>query len=137
ARFVGGDSFDPTWATELREMVQTLELQDRIHLAGATTALDAEYQQADLFVLASRYEGYGMVFAEAIACGLPVIGTKVGAAAELIPVDAGILVPPDDVAALTTALAQVLGNSRHRRHLQQGARAAASSLPQWGQSANK
>ena len=137
ARFVGGDSFAPTWATQLREMVQTLELQERIHFAGATTALDAEYQQADLFVLASRYEGYGMVFAEAIACGLPVIGTKVGAAAELIPVDAGILVPPDDVAALTTALAQVLGNSQYRRHLQQGARAAASSLPQWGQSANK
>ena len=58
------------------------------------------YANADVFVLASRFEGYGMAFAEAVAAGLPVIGTTAGAIRRGGSRGAGILVPPDDVDAL-------------------------------------
>jgi len=136
ARFVGGNSFDPAWASALQERVKKHGLEQRIAFVGATPTPDTEYRQADLFVLPSRYEGYGMVFAEAIACGLPVVATQVGAAADIVSNDAGILVPVDDAPALSSALAQVLSDDQHRRALQQGARQAAARLPDWKQSAS-
>lgn len=136
ARFVGGDSFDPAWASALQQRVKQHGLEQRIAFVGATPHPDTEYQQADLFVLASRYEGYGMVFAEAIACGLPVVSTRVGAAADIVNADAGILVTVDDTAALSSALARVLGDEQYRHALQTGAREAAARLPDWQQSAS-
>jgi glycosyltransferase involved in cell wall biosynthesis len=62
------------------------------------------YGASDLFVLPSRYEGFGMAYAEAIAHGLPVIGTTGGRHPGTVPRTAGILVPPDDVPALAAAL---------------------------------
>jgi len=136
ARFVGGDSFDPAWASALKEQVREHGLDERITFVGETSEPDTEYRRADLFVLPSRYEGYGMVFAEAIACGLPVVATRVGAAADLVSHKAGILLPVDDTAALGSALARILGDDDYRSTLQQGARAAAARLPQWQQSAS-
>src|SRR5262249_3539016 len=82
------------------------DLTDRITLAGAVSddRLDALYDGADLFVLPSRYEGYGMAFAAAIARGLPVIGTDAGAIPEAVPAGAGIPVPPDNVPPVGAAL---------------------------------
>jgi glycosyltransferase involved in cell wall biosynthesis len=91
--------------------------------------------QSDLFVLATRFEGYGMVFADALARGLPILATRAGAAAETIPPEAGILVTPDDLMALGTALRQVLGNAGLRRDLAAGSRAAGLRLPTWPQAA--
>jgi len=59
-------------------------------------------------VLPSRFEGYGMAYAEAIAHGVPVIGTTAGAIPQTVPASAGVLVPPDDVPALTTALQRLI-----------------------------
>ena len=69
------------------------------------------YGEADLFVLASRFEGYGMAYAEAIAHGLPVIGSKAGAIPDTVPAGAGLLVAPDDVGALAQALGRLIGDA--------------------------
>jgi glycosyltransferase involved in cell wall biosynthesis len=90
---------------------------------------------ADLFTLASRFEGYGMAFSEAIAHGLPVIGTTAGAIPETVPAGAGILVAPDDAAALAAALRQAIENPHDRRRMAASARAAAQALPSWQDSA--
>ena len=86
-------------------------------LAGEAADLSAAYGAADIFVLASRHEGYGMVFAEALQHGLPIIATTAGAIPEVVPPGAGILVPPDDVTALAGALAQLIARPRYARAL--------------------
>jgi glycosyltransferase involved in cell wall biosynthesis len=131
ARFVGGSNFDPDWANSLQAQVMSLELSRRIHFAGSVANTQAEYQLADVFVLPSRFEGYGMVFAEALAAGLPVIAARAGAIPQVVPESAGLLVEPDDTQALTEALQQVLTNEPLRRNLQAGARAAAATLTSW------
>src|SRR5262249_56411682 len=88
---------------------------------------------SDLFVLPSRFEGYGMAFAEAIAHGLSVIGTRAGAVPDTVPADAGVLVPPDDVAALAAALRRLIEARDERRRPAAGARAA--TLPTWPEQA--
>jgi glycosyltransferase involved in cell wall biosynthesis len=90
---------------------------------------------SDLFVLASRFEGYGMALAEAIAHGLPVVSTTAGAIPDTIPAGAGLLVPPDDVAALAQALRRLISDRAERARLAVNARAAAAELPSWQDSA--
>lgn len=131
ARFVGGRDFDPHWSEQLQQKVNRLQLQERICLVGAVERLADEFHNADLFVLPSRFEGYGMVFAEALASGLPVVAARAGAVPDLVPESAGLLVPPDDTEALTAALHSLLTREDLRRQLQAGARKAASTLPTW------
>jgi glycosyltransferase involved in cell wall biosynthesis len=137
ARFVGGGEFDAAWSAHLRKLVQAHALQDRIVFVGALQELHEEFQQADLFVLPSLFEGYGMAFAEALAAGLPVIAARAGAVPDVVPESAGILVPPADVPALADALREVLTNSALRQRLQRGARAAALRLPTWTDTATR
>jgi glycosyltransferase involved in cell wall biosynthesis len=121
----------PETARRLRTDIADLALADRITFCGAVAPreLDQLYTSADLFVLASRFEGYGMAYAEAIAHGLPVIGTTAGAIPETIPAEAGLLVPADDVAALAAALRCLMENPEQRARLAAGARAA--QFPSW------
>ncbi len=72
-----------------------------------------------------------MVVAQALAHGLPIVSTRTGAIAELVPSDAGLLVEPGDGAALRDALSQVLSDPNLRRRLAAGARAARSTLASW------
>lgn len=131
ARFVGGRDFDPAWSDQLQRQVNRLALNSRIDFAGAVENASVEFQNADLFVLPSRYEGYGMVFAEALAAGLPIVAARAGAVPDLVPESAGVLVPPGDVEALTAALHRLLPREDLRRQLQAGARVAAATLPTW------
>jgi glycosyltransferase involved in cell wall biosynthesis len=92
---------------------------------------------SDVFVLASRFEGYGMALAEAVAHGLPVVSTTAGAIPDTVPVGAGILVPPDDARALAEALWRVIRIPDERKRLAMNARAAAVHLPTWQNSARQ
>jgi len=112
-------------------------LGNRIAALGAVSPqrLAALYAEADVFVLASRFEGYGMAYAEALAHGLPVIGTSAGAIPDTVPPDAGLLVAPGDIPAFAQALRRVIDDAELRRRLADAARAAALRLPTWRQSA--
>jgi glycosyltransferase involved in cell wall biosynthesis len=135
---IAGDrTRDPATAQRLEADIARAGLTGRITLAGAVPdeRLDSLYDGADLFVLPSRYEGYGMGFAAAIARGLPVIGTDAGAIPETVPADAGILVPPDNVPALAAALYRLITDARERGRLAAAARSAAAQLLTWADSA--
>jgi glycosyltransferase involved in cell wall biosynthesis len=134
---ITGERRDPIAAAEIETQIAALELADRVRLVGAVRAdeLARLYSDADVFVLASRFEGYGMAYAEAIAHGVPVIGTTGGAIAEVVPPEAGILAPPDDVGAFSAALRAMISDAEYRARLAAGARAAAERLPTWEQAA--
>jgi glycosyltransferase involved in cell wall biosynthesis len=125
----GGRS--PDTCARLEADIARLGLADRVVLRGAVSAqeLASLYESSDLFVLPSRYEGYGMAYTEAIVHGLPVVGTTAGAIPETVPAEAGILVPPDDVAALAAVLRRLIENPRERERLAAGARAVR--FPSW------
>jgi glycosyltransferase involved in cell wall biosynthesis len=84
-----------------------------------------------VFVLASHHEGYGMVYAEALAYHLPIVATTAGAIPDTVAADAAVLVAPGDVAALTDALCRVLTDAAHRHRLAKGAARAAQDLSDW------
>lgn len=131
ARFIGGAEFDPDWSAGLQQQVRNAGLDERIAFLGSLASLEQEYLAADLFVLASLYEGYGMVFAEALAHGLPIVAARAGAVADVVPSTAGLLVSPSDPVALADALYKVLrDNSLHKR-LQYAAQRSATLLPSW------
>jgi glycosyltransferase involved in cell wall biosynthesis len=130
---VGDPTRDSATAQALAERTRQLGLTGRVTFAGALSdeALGERYAAADLFVLASRFEGYGMAYAEAVARGLPVIGTTAGAIPGTVPAGAGLLVPPDDVAALSDALKLAITDHERRRRWSDASWAAARALPTW------
>jgi len=128
---------DPATAQSLRAQIAGAGLAERVTLTGAleASALDALYDGADIFVLPSRYEGYGMAFTEAMARGLPIVAAAAGAVPATVPRAAGLLVPPDDAPALAEALCALLDDESLRRRLGDGAYAHAQSLPGWDDTA--
>ncbi len=132
-RCAGSADLDPATAIGLQTLVDELELAGRIEFLGqlAEAALAVEYQRADLFVLPSYHEGYGMALAEALARGLPILSTTAGAIPDTVPPDAGLLVAPGDEEALAEALARLMTEPELRKRLVAGARAARQTLPDW------
>ena len=122
---------------KLQDSITRHRLTGRIETLGAVSSsrLAKLFADADLFVLASRFEGYGMAYVEALSYGLPVIGTNAGAIPDTIPQGAGVLVPPDDHAALAAALRGVIVDTEQRRRLSEAALLAARTLPTWRESA--
>ena len=109
--------------------------EGRVHVLGAVSdsELDILYTRADAFVLASLFEGYGMVYAEAMAYGLPIIATSAGAIPDTVPSEAGLLVSPGDITALTLALKTIIEDAPSRARLSSGALQAAAQQPTWDQ----
>ena len=126
-------------AARLAAAIRRRGLSGRIALMGEVgeAALAELYDRADLFVSPSLFEGYGMVLAEALARGLPVIATTAGAIPDTVPPDAGLLVPPGDAQALATALREVMGAPELRAKLSTGARAERRNLPSWDQATRR
>jgi glycosyltransferase involved in cell wall biosynthesis len=127
----------PETAAQLDADIARLGLSGKVHLLGAVAddRLAELYAEADLFVLASRFEGYGMAFSEAIAHGLPVVGTTSGAIPDTVPADAGVLVAPGDPAVLMNELRRLIEDTDARRRMAEAARARARTLPRWQDSA--
>ena len=137
-RIVGAQDRAPSCVQALRAQIAEAGLEERIILVGGASdeELGALYHSADLFVSASRYEGYGMVLTEALARGLPIIASTGGAAADTLPDGAGLKIAPDDAPALRQALRRALSDSALRAQLAQAASAAAQNLPSWNDAAN-
>ncbi|MCB8877000.1 glycosyltransferase family 4 protein [Acidisoma silvae] len=121
----------PETADALRAQIEALALPARISLLGEVDDTGPLYADADLFVLASLHEGYGMVFAEALAHGLPVIGTRAGAIPSVVPDAAGVLVPPQDEIALAAALRRFLTDPAIREKAAEASLQAGNALPRW------
>ena len=124
-------------AAQLDADIARLKLIDRVTVLGAVPSqrLAELYAESDIFALASRFEGYGMAYSEAIAHGLPVVGTRAGAIPDTVPLYAGILVEADDVPAFALALRRLIADADERNRLAAAARAAAGKLPTWQDSA--
>jgi glycosyltransferase involved in cell wall biosynthesis len=132
----------PATVDRVRALVQAEGLDDRVSLAGELddAALEAAYDNADVFVLATLRETYGMAVAEALAHGVPVVTTATGAAADLVGAaegGAGLLVPPGDEAALAAALSRLIGDAELRARLAAGARRVRDCLPTWEEAGAK
>jgi glycosyltransferase involved in cell wall biosynthesis len=135
---IAGDRIrNPAAAAQLDAHIEARGLGDRIAVLGAVPPerINELFLASDVFVLASRFEGYGMALAEAIAHGIPVVSTTAGAIPETVPAGTGLLVPPEDVTALAQVLRQMIGDPVLRRRLAANARAAAAQLPTWRESA--
>jgi glycosyltransferase involved in cell wall biosynthesis len=134
---VGDRSRSPDTARGLDADIARLGLADRVQFTGAIAPerVATHYASSHLFVLPSRFEGYGIAYAEAIAFGIPVVGTTAGAIPDTVPADAGVLLPADDVGALAATLRRLIVNPAERARLAAGARRAATTLPTWQQSA--
>jgi glycosyltransferase involved in cell wall biosynthesis len=122
---------------DLQAQVARLGFTDRVVFTGALDepSLSALYAGAGLFVMSSHYEGYGMVIAEALAAGLPIVSTTGGALAETVPDTAALKVAAGDGAALGRAIRRVLEDDALRDRLAAGAVQAAAGLPTWDDTA--
>ena len=135
---VGGLDRAPDYVDRLRRLVEKYAVDDRVRLVGPRTGDDlaASYAAADLLVLASHTETYGMVVTEALSRGIPVVATAVAGVPEAIghAPDGGLpgmLVPPADPAALAAALRRWLGEPATRHRLRSAARDRRATLHGW------
>ncbi len=138
-RLVGSDRREPDAAGAVRHLIAQYDLADRVEVVGAVpgSALAEHYREADLFVLPTRYEGYGMVFAEAMAHGLPIVACPTGAVSGTVPQSAALFVPPDEPEALATALRRLMRDEALKQEKAVGAWAAGRQLPGWEDTARR
>lgn len=132
-----GRAHEPDTARSLHALREALGLSQRVRLTGEIpqARLDALYRAAQVFALATRYEGYGIVFDEAMGHGLPIVSTRAGAVPGTVPPGAGLLVPPEDSDALAAALRRMLVEAPLRDACAGAARAAAARLGDWSATA--
>ncbi|HEX2035303.1 MAG TPA: glycosyltransferase, partial [Chloroflexota bacterium] len=106
------------YVASLRRQAAEPELEGRIIFAGERQDVPRLMAACDLFVLASLWEGFGLVFAEAMAAGKPVVGTRVSAVPEVVvDGETGRLVPPQDADALAAAVIGLCEDASERRRL--------------------
>ena len=141
---IAGGARDAVHAHGLQALAEELAIAQRVTFAGelSAAALEALYGRADIFALATWWEGYGMAAAEAMARGLPLAITAGGAIADLVPMEAGAVSPPGDVVSLTKALRRMIFDAEMLREMaaaswaagqrcRAGPTAPAPSPPSW------
>jgi glycosyltransferase involved in cell wall biosynthesis len=140
---VGSLTRDPAFAAGVQRRARDHGLSDRVRFPGTCTGaeLDRAYAAADLLVLASHAETYGMVVSEALARGVPVLATRVGGVTEALGhgddgTRPGLLVPPGDPAALGDTLRRWLEDAALRDRLRRAARERRATLRPWAATAS-
>lgn len=135
ARIVG-EAHDHAVADALARQVAQAGLDDRVIFTGPLddAQVQREYASAEIFALASRFEGYGIVFGEAMKWGLPIVACRAGAVPDTVG-DAGLLVPADAPAAFADAIRVLLTDRPARLTLAAKAARAGDALPSWRETA--
>jgi glycosyltransferase involved in cell wall biosynthesis len=108
---VGDPTVDPSYTKRLRREIAARHLEKRVVLCGrlSPAELEEEYRRADLMAVPSRYEGFGIVFLEALARGVPVVAPRAGGVLDIVtPGVEGVLVRPGSVSALRRALREII-----------------------------
>jgi glycosyltransferase involved in cell wall biosynthesis len=134
----GSPDANPGFAAELARAIERAGLADRVTLPGVLTGaeLDAAYERADLVVVPSRSESYGMVVSEALARGVPVVAADVGGISEALisprtGVMPGVIVPPGDPWALAVVLRQWWREPARRTEITVAALSARREARPW------
>ena len=129
---VGETDVDPDYEIRVRSAIEAAP-RGSIIVSGRVddATLGKAYASADVFVLPSRYEGYGIVYAEALAFGLPIIACDVGPVPELVGSEAAVLIPTNDKDALSAALDLLLDDPTLRSKMSETAVRRAAQLPRW------
>jgi len=133
----GSDARDPDNGARLRVLAVELGIASRVAWRGEAddASLEAMYEAADLFVLPTRSETYGMAVAEAIAHGVPVVSSRTGEISSIVG-EGGLLADPGDETGFASALDRVVSDAALRHTLRQRAREAAQRLPTWDDTAD-
>lgn len=135
---VGSTTRSAATVAALRHLVRERDLGTRVTFLGELggSSLDAQFDRADVFVLATLRETFGMAVAEALARGIPVISTATGEIPFLVGDSAGIVVPAGNSDALAVALKRLLADAALRMKLQAGAIDARDRLTTWDEAAS-
>ena len=135
---IAGSVRDQEYADQLFTLQSELGLQSRVRFIGHVDSdeLATYYSKAHVFALATRHEGYGMVFAEAMANGLPIITCDAGASAETVGDKAGIFADINSPDSFAEALSKLLMDDWQRQRMSLASLARASELRDWNQTAS-
>lgn len=130
---IAGTPWDAGYVAQLERQIAGGGLTERVRLAQGIGMAERDqlYARAAVFALATRYEGYGIVFAEALAQGLPIVSCRTGAVPDTVPGAAGLLVAADDADAFAGALRSLLSDEPRRATMAAAARRAGDALPGW------
>lgn len=136
-RIVGSAARDAGHARRLENLAASLGIASRVRFVGAPddAALEALWQSADLFALASHWEGFGMATAEALARGLPVAVTGSGpdgsAGGDLVAPETGVVVPPGDHDGMSKAMRRLIFSAELRQEMGEAAWRQSQDWPDW------
>jgi len=131
---VGDDSFYPRYTGEIKRKVAHWGFEDRIRFHGRIDreSIGKFYSEADIFVLPSSYEPFGIVFAEAMSFGLPIIATDAGGIPELVEHEEnGLLVPPNNADALADAIDKLASSAELREEMGRESHEKSKGLNTW------
>jgi len=130
-----GDAPDEGYAARVRHMIEARGVAARVRVCGSlgASALARRYEAASVFASPSIREGYPIVFVEALAHGLPIVGCDIAGVREVTG-GAAILVPPGRVAPFAAAVERLVRDDRLRRSLARRSLLRARQLPTWAQS---